>query len=95
MEQITDQAPHSKVFFDHVRLFLPNLVFVFAGQRQDLGVLDGTSFIYFNSFACLYYLLAHMEGISRVGIGAGKFIRCLGGIFPRVLRGLHSGRVGV
>ena len=71
MEQVTDETSHSKGIFDHVRLFLSALVFVFAGQWQDLRVLDGASLICLRSFARLYYLLAYVEGISRVGIGGG------------------------
>jgi hypothetical protein len=68
MEQVADEAPHSKIFFDHVRFFLSDLVFVFTGKWQGLGVLVSGSFIYFRSFTCLYYLLADVEGLSRVGM---------------------------
>jgi len=68
MEQVADESPHSKVFFDHVHIFLSDLVFVFAGQWQGPGVLVSSNFIYFRSFPCLYYLLACVEGLSRVRI---------------------------
>ena len=77
MEQVTDEAPHSKVFFDHVHFFLCDLVFVFTGQWQDLGALASDNFICFRSFACLYYLLAYVEGLPRVGMSAKEFIGCL------------------
>lgn len=75
MEQVADEATHSQVFFDHVRSFLSALVFVFAGQWQGLGVLASGNFIYFRSFACLYYLLAYLEGLSRVGISVSCVMR--------------------
>lgn len=75
MEQVADESPHSKVFFDHVHIFLSDLVLVFAGQWQDLRVLDGISFICLRSFARLYCLLAYVEGFSRVEISVKRFYR--------------------
>ncbi|HBH73663.1 MAG TPA: hypothetical protein DDY43_09520 [Synechococcales bacterium UBA10510] len=82
MEQVADEAPHSKIFFDHMHLFLSDLVFVLAGQWQDPRVLDGISSTCFSSFACLYNLLAYVERFSRVGIVVGKFSNILEEIFP-------------
>jgi len=75
MEPVADESPHSKVIFDHVHIFLSDLVLVFVGQWQDLRVLDGASLICLRSFARLYYLLAYVEGISRVVINIKKFYR--------------------
>lgn len=82
MEQVADEAPHSKIFFDHVRLFLSDLVFVFACQWKDIRILHGVGFIRLTSFACLYNLLAYVERFSRVGIAVGKFSNFLEEIFP-------------
>ena len=81
MEQVADETPHSKVFFGHVHLFLSDLVFLFAGQWQNLGVLVGGIFACLSYFNGLYFLLASVEGFSRIRIKVERFIGCYASIF--------------
>ena len=64
-----------------MHLCLSDLVFVFAGQWQDIGVLDGASFACLPSFTRLYYLLAYVEGFSRIRIKVERFFGCYASIF--------------